>query len=146
MWMMYRCHWATAAGQERVLAIEITREGFEWALANSCLAQYDHAFHADRETWSAALRSSPVRVQWEPERSLNLTPLPYRSLQVGLDADTTKKYAEDWTVDIKDVTHLARRAGEHVRRGEEHRAGTLLPDERPYPLPAATARALHITV
>ncbi|MER5663186.1 DUF4291 family protein, partial [Streptomyces mirabilis] len=32
LWMMYRCGWATKAGQETVLAIEITRDGFEWAL------------------------------------------------------------------------------------------------------------------
>jgi hypothetical protein len=30
LWMMYRCGWATKPGQERVLAIQITREGFEW--------------------------------------------------------------------------------------------------------------------
>jgi len=29
LWMMYRCGWATKPGQERVLAVEITRAGFE---------------------------------------------------------------------------------------------------------------------
>src|SRR4051812_5401301 len=28
LWMMYRCGWATKAGQERVLAVELTRTGF----------------------------------------------------------------------------------------------------------------------
>ena len=32
LWMMYRSGWATKVRQERVLAITITREGFEWAL------------------------------------------------------------------------------------------------------------------
>ncbi|MGQ4428813.1 DUF4291 family protein, partial [Streptomyces violaceoruber] len=32
LWMMYRCGWAAKAGQETVLAVEIGREGFEWAL------------------------------------------------------------------------------------------------------------------
>ena len=32
LWMMYRCGWGLKEGQETVLAVEITREGFEWAL------------------------------------------------------------------------------------------------------------------
>ena len=36
-WMMYRCGWATKPGQERVLAVTITRAGFDWALEHSCL-------------------------------------------------------------------------------------------------------------
>src|SRR5215831_13463338 len=35
LWMMYRSGWATKVGQERVLAITIDREGFEWALERS---------------------------------------------------------------------------------------------------------------
>ena len=39
LWMMYRCGWATKPGQERVLAVEITRAGLEWALARACLSR-----------------------------------------------------------------------------------------------------------
>jgi hypothetical protein len=39
-WMMYRSGWAAKPGQERILAIEISRTGFDWALAHSCLSQY----------------------------------------------------------------------------------------------------------
>jgi hypothetical protein len=35
-WMMYRSGWGFKDdGQRRVLAVEITREGFNWALAHS---------------------------------------------------------------------------------------------------------------
>lgn len=44
-WMMYRCGWATKPGQERVLAVEITRSGFEWALAHSCPSSFDRDRH-----------------------------------------------------------------------------------------------------
>ncbi|GAA2530130.1 DUF4291 domain-containing protein [Winogradskya humida] len=145
LWMMHRCQWTTAEGQERVLAVEITREGFEWALAHACLAQYDHNFHAEREAWTHALKESPVRVQWEPERSLELKQLPYRTLQVGLGVDVIDKYVQEWTVGITDVTHKARQIGALVRKGDEYRAEAMLPDERPYPLPAALAAALHIS-
>src|SRR5262245_29151916 len=39
LWMMYRCGWGYKdSGQERVLAIDISRSGFEWALEHSCLS------------------------------------------------------------------------------------------------------------
>ncbi|MGW3631330.1 DUF4291 family protein, partial [Streptomyces sp. NPDC005122] len=40
LWMMYRCGWGSKEGQETVLAVEITREGFEWALRQVCLSHY----------------------------------------------------------------------------------------------------------
>src|SRR3954471_313681 len=84
LWMMYRCGWATKPGQERVLAVEISRAGFEWALAHACLSHFDRSHHPDERAWSEQLRASPVRVQWDPERSLHLRALAHRSLQVGL--------------------------------------------------------------
>src|SRR5215471_19504429 len=80
LWMMYRWGWATKPGQERVLSIDITRGGFERALARACLSHYDPDLHGDKATWSRQLRVNPVRVQWDPERSLQLNALPYRSL------------------------------------------------------------------
>ncbi|PWR09350.1 hypothetical protein DKT69_31090 [Micromonospora sicca] len=40
-WMMYRCGWTRKPGQERVLAVEITRAGFEWPLAHACASGFD---------------------------------------------------------------------------------------------------------
>ena len=109
-------------------------------------SQYDHTFFPDREQWAATLNRSPVRVQWEQERSLELKALPHRALQVGLGVDVIDRYVQDWTVDITDITHQARRMGELVRRGDAFRAEQMLPDERPYPLPAPIAAALHISI
>lgn len=83
-WMMYRCGWATKPGQERVLAITITREGFEQALGEACLSHYDPQLYATPDDWARRKEASPVRVQWDPERSRTLQPLPWRSLQLGL--------------------------------------------------------------
>src|SRR5690348_9759495 len=59
LWMMYRCGWATKPGQERVLAVEITRFGFEWALEHACLSHYDRLRHPDRQAWASQLKSQP---------------------------------------------------------------------------------------
>lgn len=40
LWMMYRSNWGTSTGQETVLAVEITRDGFDWALSHACLSSY----------------------------------------------------------------------------------------------------------
>src|SRR3954467_12174518 len=82
LWMMYRSGWGTKPDQERVLAIELTRAGFEWALAHASLSHFDPRVHESAEAWEAEKRASPVRVQWDPERSLHLEPLPHRAIQI----------------------------------------------------------------
>ncbi|GGZ42245.1 DUF4291 domain-containing protein [Streptomyces poonensis] len=134
LWMMYRCGWGTKENQETVLAVEITREGFVWALRNSCLSHYVPALHADEQTWKQELRRAPARVQWDPERDLRLSPLPYRSLQLGLSGEAAARYADEWIVGIEDVTPLAREIHGLVGKGELDRAARLLPAEEPYPL------------
>ncbi|MEU3370368.1 DUF4291 domain-containing protein [Streptomyces sp. NPDC006660] len=133
LWMMYRCGWAAKEGQETVLAVEITRDGFAWALANACLARYEHGLHPDRATWKRRLKRAPARVQWDPERDLRLQPLAHRSLQLGLAGEASGRYAEDWIVSIRDVTTLARTIHAHVREGALDAAQRLLPAESPYP-------------
>jgi hypothetical protein len=136
-WMMYRCGWGTKPGQEHVLAVEITRAGFEWALANACLSHYDRDVYADRQAWQERMRVSPVRVQWDPERSIRLAPLPHRSLQVGLSGPAVPSYVDEWIVGITDVTAHAHRVHELVREGKDDLATAALPPESPYPLPPA---------
>jgi len=134
LWMMYRCGWATKPGQERVLAVRITRSGFEDALRQSCLSHFDAALHPDHETWQRRLASSPVRIQWDPERDRALDPLPWRSLQVGLGAGVVPDYVDRWTVSIEDVTPRVKRL-----RDLPARELTDLRVERPYPLPPEVA-------
>lgn len=137
-WMMYRSGWGGKPGQERVLALEISRAGFDEALAQACLSHYDRAVHADREQWAAELRASVVRVQWDPERDLHLQPLPHRSLQLGLSGRATRDYADRWLLGVRDVTPLAHEIRALLRAGDPEAAAALLPHETPYPLPPGT--------
>ncbi|MFD7987345.1 DUF4291 domain-containing protein [Kitasatospora indigofera] len=136
-WMMYRSDWGRAPGQERVLALEITREGFEWALARAVESSYRPRLHPSRDAWRRELRRGEVRVQWDPERDAALRPLPWRALQVGLRGEAVRRYADEWLVSVSDVTALA---GE-VRRG----GGRGAPVELPYPLPEPVAAAIGAT-
>ncbi|MEW2492268.1 DUF4291 domain-containing protein [Streptomyces nodosus] len=131
--MMYRCGWGTKAGQETVLGIEISRDGFEWALRHACLSSHVRGLHSDRSTWQRELKRAPARVQWDPERDLHLQPLPYRSLQLGLSGEAVRRYADEWTVCIRDVTPLAHEIRALVSSGDLDSAARLLPGEEPYP-------------
>lgn len=140
--MMYRFGWATKPGQERVLAIETTRQGFEWALAHASPGHYAPTVHTDADAWKAQLRTSPVRVQWDPKRSVTLQPLPRRALQVGLSGGAVERYVEDWIVRISDVTDLARTVRRDVGAGRLDEAASMLPREVPYPLPEGISKRI----
>lgn len=137
-WMMYRCGFATKPGQEHVLAVRISRTGFEWALRHAGLSHYDGDVHADQQAWEAT-RHAPVRVQWDPERDLRTRPLPHRSIQIGLSGEAVTRYVDEWITGVTDVTALARSVAELVAAGQLAEATGLLPTERPYPLPPDVA-------
>nr|WP_042179783.1 DUF4291 domain-containing protein [Kibdelosporangium sp. MJ126-NF4]CEL14023.1 FIG01130180: hypothetical protein [Kibdelosporangium sp. MJ126-NF4]CTQ88389.1 FIG01130180: hypothetical protein [Kibdelosporangium sp. MJ126-NF4] len=132
LWMMYRCGWATKPDQETVLAIEITRTGFEWALTNAALSHYQPGLHPDRAAWQRQLKQTTARVQWDPERDLRLNPQPHRSLQLGLTGEAANRYADDWIVTITDTTPLAHEIHALVKDNKLDEATALLPPERPY--------------
>ncbi|MET9066471.1 DUF4291 domain-containing protein [Streptosporangium sandarakinum] len=142
LWMMYRCGWATKPGQTRVLAVDITREGFEWALEHSCLSHPDAG--TDRTVWKTRLRESPVRIQWDPERDPHHNALPYRSIQVGLSGDAAARYADRWVLGITDLTDRVHDVRQALRDGKD--VTGMLPAEHPYPLPAELARAVGASV
>jgi hypothetical protein len=136
LWMMYRCGWATKPGQERVLAITLTRDGFDWALAHSCLTHYDPGVFGSHADWLERMAAATVRIQWDPERSLRMERLDHGAIQIGLTEPATERYVHDWTVAITDTTELARTVHDHVAAGDITSAAAQLPAERPYPLRA----------
>src|SRR3954463_13593353 len=56
LWMMYRSGWGTKPDQERALGTELTRAGFEWALAHASLSHFDPRVHESAEAWEAEKR------------------------------------------------------------------------------------------
>jgi hypothetical protein len=134
LWMMYRCGWAAKPGQERVLAVSISRDGFEWALANSSLSHHDPAVYPSHTEWTARKNLTPVRIQWDPERSLRLEPLHHRSIQIGLSGEAARHYVSDWIVDLADITPLAQEIRCLLAAEELEAATEKLPPERAYPL------------
>ncbi len=134
-WMMYRCGWGYKENQERILAIDITHEGFLWALENSCLSHYDSSIHLTKEDWERKKNISPVVIQWDPERDIFLNKLENRSIQVGLTPIAAKKYVNDWIVKITDITAPSKKIKALVDEKKMTEAFELLPSEKKYFIP-----------
>jgi hypothetical protein len=135
LWMMYRAGWSLKdAGQSRILAIDIAREGFEWALANSSLSHT-----------RATKDSPPVRIQWDPERDFHHRALDVRSIQIGLSGPAVRKYVADWIRNIVDITSVAHAMHDLIAANELETARALHPPERPYPVSLALRRHLEMT-
>ncbi|MGV3550510.1 DUF4291 domain-containing protein [Rhizobium sp.] len=132
LWMMYRSGWAQKdMRQVRVLAIDIGREGFDWALANACLSACPP--HMSQEDWRKRKTAMPNVVQWDPEKDIFLQPLPHRSVQIGIGAAAVPAYVQEWIKSVEDVTPLARNIHSLVEKQRIDDAVELLPTERAYP-------------
>ncbi|MGH3812240.1 MAG: DUF4291 domain-containing protein [Pseudonocardiaceae bacterium] len=145
LWMMYRSGWATKPGQEQVLAIAMTRKGFEWALAHSSLSHFESSTYASEQEWAKQKQINPVRVQWDPERSLTLASLNHRTIQVGLGAPVVQLYVERWITTITDITGQVHEIRRLVNTGNLDAARSLLPDEHAYPLSNEIREAIAAT-
>lgn len=142
LWLMERSNWGQKSGQEHVLAVRITRDGWEEALAAAVPTAYDPRIDRDPDAWQARFADALVHVQWDPERSLRGAALNHNSVQIGLSRRIIDRFVDAWIVDIRDLTPLVRKIHDHLRGGREARARALLPPERPYPLSPALARGL----
>jgi Domain of unknown function (DUF4291) len=145
LWMAYRSGYATKEHQERVLGIEITKAGFEWALEHSSLSHFEAETYADRAAWETRKSHSPVRVQWDPERDLDHEPLAHRSIQIGLSGEAVTRYVDEWTVSITDHTALCHEIHRLVQEHKHDEATNLLPVETVFELSDHLATTLGST-
>jgi hypothetical protein len=146
LWMMYRSGWGKKDnGQNRILAIDITREGFEWALEHSCLSHFEKGMYDTKEEWQAAKNNSPVRIQWDPERDLHLQPLEHRAIQIGLSEGAVKLYVNEWIQSITDITGMAADIYSLVEQNQLEAANQHLPIEIPYRPNSKQQRILGMT-
>ncbi len=137
-WMMYRAGWGFKdEGQRRILAIDMSREGFDWALAHSCPSHPEPSM--SHQDWANLKNASPVRIQWDPERDLHLQPLSYRAIQIGLSGEAVPLFVNQWIKRITDITDLANAIHRLVKDDKLDQAQALLPVERPYELSVSRA-------
>ncbi|MDR1700090.1 MAG: DUF4291 domain-containing protein [Lachnoclostridium sp.] len=130
LWMMYRSGWATKEGQNRILAIDIKRSGFDYIVNNAVLSSFSDEIYDTYELWKRALEKSEVRCQWDPERDIYGNPQNQRTIQLGIKGRIVKNYVDDWIVNITDITRetIALRESIMQKRFVE----SMLPVEKEY--------------
>ncbi|MDC9605958.1 DUF4291 domain-containing protein [Xenorhabdus griffiniae] len=133
LWMMYRSGWGMKdRGQERILAIDITHEGFREILQQGVISHYDPDLFHSQEEWKKEVQQSDVVIQWDPERDINLNKLEQRTIQIGLRNQAVEHYVNQWIINIEDITSKAHRIHELVKMNKLDMAYDLLPEERIY--------------
>ena len=127
-------------GQERVLAIRLKRPFFDELLSTVVPSSFATDRYPSREVWQAAVSSSEVRLQWDPDHDPLGAPVQRRAIQLGLRGEALRRYATSELISIEDMTDF-------VVAQRPHASGDLskliTPMERVYipadPAAAATA-------
>jgi hypothetical protein len=132
LWMMYRCGWATKEGQEVVLAVRILRDAFDEILRLAVYSSFKSEIYASQDAWKAAVASSNVRLQWEPDPSPAGGALQRRAIQLGLRGEVLATYARQWSVSIEDISDFVRAQRENSSPTRYDQLVT--PRERVYPV------------
>lgn len=131
LWMMYRSGWATKEGQQRILAIDMKREGFDLIVENSVLSTFSEEIYETHANWKMCLENSEVRCQWDPERDVYGAPQERRSIQLGIKGNMVKRYISEWITNITDITDFVIDARNARKSGNFNEK---LPVEYEYPL------------
>lgn len=132
LWMMYRSGWGKKdPNQHRILAIDLTHDGFKQILNQGILSHHRHS-GAEEAEWQSQIKASDVVIQWDPERDIRLNKLEHRTIQIGLRNQAVADYCQKWIVNITDVTELAAKIHELVESERINEALALLPEERVY--------------
>ena len=134
-WMMYRSGWAEKPDQEHVLALDISRRGFDYAVTHAVMSSHRAAAEISEDAWKRAVQQSDIRCQWDPEKDVFGNSLPYRSIQLGLRGQAVQLYVNEWIQRVTDITEEVHEIHAALLRGENITAR--LPKEEVYPMPSA---------
>lgn len=144
LWLMERSGWGRKPNQEYILAIKIKRSFWEEALSNAVLTHPEKTLYQEDALWEKLFSEAKIYVQWDPERNLQGTKLPYRSIQVGVSRFWAEKYNEA-IVSIENLTPLVHKIDQLRKEGKTENAKRLLPTEKIYPLPQEIGEKIGIT-
>jgi hypothetical protein len=131
-WMLHRSGYAMKTRQQSILKIKITHEGFQQALRWAVLTTWNRNFYPTEDEWRSALKKSPVRVQWDPDRTLSDHKTEHRAIQIGLRGKSVHAYVNEWIIGLEEVTALAHQIGELKQQRKP--IEVTVPDERVYPV------------
>jgi hypothetical protein len=130
LWMMYRSGWSQKEGQERILALWITKDFFNDILEESVVSSFNASLYKNAEEWKRDLDNKEVRLQWDPDHDPYGAPVERRAIQLGLKGTILKDFATNQLHYVEDVTPFVTEQFAHVQKNELH--NLTVPIERVY--------------
>jgi len=130
LWMMYRSGWAKKENQERILAIRISKIGWEELLKEAVFSSYKSDYYSSETEWRSKLEESEVRLQWDPNHDPYGNKLERKAIQIGIKGSLLKKYNEEMILKISDITPFVNKQSLYVEH--EQLQYLEIPDETIY--------------
>ncbi|KAF2176622.1 hypothetical protein K469DRAFT_722120 [Zopfia rhizophila CBS 207.26] len=128
-WMLYRSGYSYKdLRQTHILALKMTHSAFLSLLSKAVLSHGEGSKEADSNKKTkneGRARPDSVRVQWDPERTVRLGRLGYRSIQIGIPG----KLVPEWVEGIVGIDDVTERARELKRVIDEEGSGEKVSDE-----------------
>ncbi|HEX9060529.1 MAG TPA: DUF4291 domain-containing protein [Clostridia bacterium] len=132
LWMMCRSNWGLKKDQERILAIDMLREGFDEYLLKAVLTTDESIAFSSHNEWDKAFKNSEVYCQWDPDRDVWGKPIGRKAIQIGIRGEAVKNYIDKWIVKISDITPDVTKWRTQLKNGCLKKE--LLPKEKVYPV------------
>lgn len=123
LWMMYRSNWAQKKNQDRILAIFITRDGFDEIL------RYSKGNQSGIKHETSHMPGN-VRIQWDPDHDPRGENERRRAVQLGIKGRILQKFHDQFIQHIEDITEFVKEQRQHVIKKELDKL--LTPAERVY--------------
>jgi uncharacterized protein DUF4291 len=104
LWMMYRSGWGTKEGQETTLGLRLRRAFFDRILAQAVASSLDQSDHTSHEAWRAAVETSDVRLQSDPDHDPHGNTVARRAIQLGLRGAALEDFGKRELLEVIDMT------------------------------------------
>lgn len=130
LWMMYRNGWGTKEGQEVVLAVHLKMSAFNEYLQNAVYSSYNASLDISYEEWQKKIKTSSVRLQWDPDHDPYGNKLERRAIQIGLRDNFIKSFAKDDILLIEDISDFVKE--QHYFVQNKQLETLIVPAEKPF--------------
>ncbi|MEN8221429.1 MAG: DUF4291 domain-containing protein [Pseudomonadota bacterium] len=143
LWMMYRSGWGTKEGQEIILAIRLRREFFDELLSLAVPSRY--SMKETQGSWKEKIKTSSVRLQWDPDHNPIGEKVERRAIQLGLRDNVLESYGKKEAIEIINMSDFV--AEQRENKKDLSFDKLLIPRERVYiPDNMETCRKLGLSI
>lgn len=118
LWMMYRSGWATKENQNRILAISISKEGWEQLLSKAVISSFQPGYYKTQSEWKDKLVNSNVRLQWDPNHDPYGNKKERKAIQIGIKGESLRDFNETMILNISDITNFVSKQRIYVEHNQ----------------------------